>query len=255
MATTLTPRLIWSWLCELANSDAPTLRLLRSHSTSSVGVPPYRHKLSRVCPDRAMADVTPEGQLERALELTDARPGEAVTLLREICLAPLAAPGTTSGAGENDFKTRETAVTTLASVLAKQRDAAALRGLLGELRPLFAALPKAKTAKLVRTVIDAVATIPDTTALQVRLELLALPRSCALTACFRLPCVRRLSFVASRWSGRRRRSARSCGIASSSVSRACTWTHRSSRTRWRSSPRTPPPPNWGKSLSHKCTAR
>ena len=191
-----------------------------------------------------MADVTPEGQLERALELTDARPGEAVTLLRAICLAPLAAPGTTSGAGENDFKTRETAVTTLASVLAKQRDAAALRGLLGELRPLFAALPKAKTAKLVRTVIDAVATIPDTTALQVRLQLLALPRACALTACFRRPACR-LSSVASRWSGRRRRSARSCGIASSSVSRACTWTHRSSRTRWRSSPRTPPPPSAG----------
>jgi len=105
--------------------------------------------------------------LERALELVDARPGEAVTLLRAVALAPLQAG---SASGPDDTKTRETAVTTLTSVLAKQRDAPALRALLGELRPLFAALPKAKTAKLVRTVIDAVATIPDTTALQVCLS-------------------------------------------------------------------------------------
>ena len=103
--------------------------------------------------------------LERALELVDARPAEAVQLLRSVALAPLLPAG--SASGPEDTKTRETAVTSLTSVLAKQRDAAALRALLGELRPLFAALPKAKTAKLVRTVIDAVATIPDTTALQV----------------------------------------------------------------------------------------
>ena len=105
-------------------------------------------------------------ELERALELVDARPAEAVQLLRAVALAPLPPGGAPSG--PDDTKTRETAVTSLTAVLAKQRDAPALRALLGELRPLFSALPKAKTAKLVRTIIDAVATIPDTTALQVR---------------------------------------------------------------------------------------
>jgi hypothetical protein len=121
-----------------------------------------------LCKARASLPMAANTDLERALELVDARPAEAVTLLRAVVLAPLPQAG--SASGPDDTKTRETAVTTLTSVLAKQRDAPALRALLGELRPLFAALPKAKTAKLVRTVIDAVATIPDTTALQVCLS-------------------------------------------------------------------------------------
>jgi|APGre2960657444_1045066.scaffolds.fasta_scaffold02451_5 26S proteasome regulatory subunit N6 len=101
-----------------------------------------------------------EQQLERALELCEARPAEAAALLRALVLSP--------GAAE-DLKSREAAVQALASLLAKQGDAPALRNLLTELRPLFALIPKAKTAKLVRLVIDAVATVPDTTALQVEL--------------------------------------------------------------------------------------
>lgn len=44
----------------------------------------------------------------------------------------------------------------------------ALRGLLTELRPLFGAIPKAKTAKLVRGLIEAISRVPDSTQLQVR---------------------------------------------------------------------------------------
>jgi len=106
-----------------------------------------------------------EEQLERARELSDARPAEAVALLRGVCLPP---GGTSAEGGDAALKAREAAVTALAALLAKQGDAAALRTLLSELRPLFAAIPKAKTAKLVRTVIDAVATVPNTTALQAR---------------------------------------------------------------------------------------
>ena len=44
----------------------------------------------------------------------------------------------------------------------------ALRVLLTELRPLFGAIPKAKTAKLVRGLIEAISRVPDSTQLQVR---------------------------------------------------------------------------------------
>jgi len=96
-----------------------------------------------------------------AAELADAKPAEAVALLRSVCLAP-------GSPGDAELKAREAAVGALCALLAKQRDAAALCALLSELRPLFAVIPKAKTAKLVRTVIDAVATVPDTAALQAR---------------------------------------------------------------------------------------
>lgn len=66
-------------------------------------------------------------------------------------------------------KVKEAAVTALAKLLAKLKDAPALRALLTELRPLFATLPKAKTAKIVRTVLDVVATMPDSIALQLEL--------------------------------------------------------------------------------------
>jgi len=58
-------------------------------------------------------------------------------------------------------------VTGLAEVYAKQEDAQALRGLLSELRPLFAVIPKAKTAKLVRGLIEAISRVPNSTQLQV----------------------------------------------------------------------------------------
>jgi 26S proteasome regulatory subunit N6 len=116
-------------------------------------------------------------QVEQAAELADAQPAAAAALLRAVALAP-GAPG------EADLKAREAAVTALASLLAQQRDAASLCTLLSELRPLFAAIPKAKTAKLVRTVIDAVALVPDTAALQVSsARALACRRSPAAPRC------------------------------------------------------------------------
>lgn len=58
-------------------------------------------------------------------------------------------------------------MTTLGQVYAKKGDAASVRTLLSELRPLFGVLPKAKTAKLVRSLIEAISTVPDSTQLQV----------------------------------------------------------------------------------------
>ena len=62
---------------------------------------------------------------------------------------------------------KENAVTKLGQLYAAEKDAQAIRTLLTELRPLFGALPKAKTAKLVRALIEAIASVPDSTQLQV----------------------------------------------------------------------------------------
>lgn len=59
------------------------------------------------------------------------------------------------------------AIQKLSDLYAKQQDAGALRALLTELRPLFAAIPKAKTAKIVRTIIETIAKVPNSTQLQV----------------------------------------------------------------------------------------
>ncbi len=55
----------------------------------------------------------------------------------------------------------------MADLYAAQGDAPALRQLLTELRPLFAAVPKAKTAKIVRGIIETVARVPNSGKLQV----------------------------------------------------------------------------------------
>lgn len=97
-------------------------------------------------------------------EYVDARPQQAIADLKDIAL----------GQHPNDaesIKIKEQAIQLLADTLAKQQDAAALRQLLTDLRVLFAAIPKAKTAKLVRNVIDAIAKVPNSTALQVTPEM------------------------------------------------------------------------------------
>ena len=96
-----------------------------------------------------------------AQEHEQAQPQVAIGKLRDIVL----------GDHPNDaetIKTKEQALQSLANLYAKQKDAEALRALLTELRPLFALIPKAKTAKIVRTVVDTIAKVPDSTAVQVR---------------------------------------------------------------------------------------
>ena len=68
----------------------------------------------------------------------------------------------------------------------KAKDAQALRQLLTDLRPLFTALPKAKTAKLVRTIIDTIAKVPGSTQVQVR------PLHCPAFAALLSPIATRL---------------------------------------------------------------
>ena len=98
--------------------------------------------------------------LTSAGELTD--PAAAAAALRGVALAGPDADG------PECVKVREAAVAALCANRAAARDGPGLAGLLTDLRPLFAAIPKAKTAKLVRGVIDAIAKVPGTEALQVR---------------------------------------------------------------------------------------
>jgi hypothetical protein len=65
------------------------------------------------------------------------------------------------------IKVKEEAVLKLCSLKVAQSDAEGLRTLLTELRPLFVKFPKAKTAKIVRNIIDAIVKIPNSTDLQV----------------------------------------------------------------------------------------
>ena len=64
------------------------------------------------------------------------------------------------------MKQREAAVQKLAAKLVEEKDAARLRQLLADLRPSFASIPKAKTAKMVRQLLDSLAAIPGTTDMQ-----------------------------------------------------------------------------------------
>ncbi len=74
--------------------------------------------------------------------------------------------GETSSDAES-VKVKEEALQKLCDLKVQQKDAAGLRHLLTELRPLFAKFPKAKTAKMVRNLIDAISRVPDSTELQV----------------------------------------------------------------------------------------
>lgn len=98
-------------------------------------------------------------RFQSALENQKENPAATISTLREIILAP--------GGDAESVKVKEQAIQKLADLHASRNDATALKTLLVELRPLFGVVPKAKTAKIVRTIIEAIAKVPDSTVLQV----------------------------------------------------------------------------------------
>ncbi|CAL5399417.1 unnamed protein product [Camellia sinensis] len=88
-------------------------------------------------------------------------PTEAISILYRI----LENPSSSSEA----LRIKEKAISNLSDLLREQNRAEELRSLLTQLRPFFSLIPKAKTAKIVRGIIDAVAKIPGTSDLQISL--------------------------------------------------------------------------------------
>ncbi|KAG6394590.1 hypothetical protein SASPL_145179 [Salvia splendens] len=99
-----------------------------------------------------------EDSISAAKEKTAA---EAIPLLYGI----LEDPSSSSEA----LKIKELAITDLSDRLREVGRAEELQSLLTKLRPFFSLIPKAKTAKLVRGIIDSVAKIPGTSDLQISL--------------------------------------------------------------------------------------
>jgi tetratricopeptide (TPR) repeat protein len=64
---------------------------------------------------------------------------------------------------------KELSIYKLGALYARAREPEKLRALLQSIRPFFATVPKAKTAKIVRSLIDLVAEIPDTLPFQIEL--------------------------------------------------------------------------------------
>ena len=86
---------------------------------------------------------------------------EAITILYRVLDNPAAL--------SEALRVREQAIAKLSDLLREESRGEDLRGLLTTLRPFFSLIPKAKTAKIVRSIIDSVAKIPNSTDLQISL--------------------------------------------------------------------------------------
>ncbi|KAF7151614.1 hypothetical protein RHSIM_Rhsim02G0180600 [Rhododendron simsii] len=89
------------------------------------------------------------------------KPSEAISILYRILDNP--------SSSAEALRIKEKAISNLADLLREENRAEELRSLLTQLRPFFSLIPKAKTAKIVRSIIDAVAKIPNTSDLQLSL--------------------------------------------------------------------------------------
>ena len=67
---------------------------------------------------------------------------------------------------DSALRVKELAIYKIGRIYQKRGEATNLGDMTKNLRPFFATIPKAKTAKLVKLTIDAIAKIPETTALQ-----------------------------------------------------------------------------------------
>ena len=102
-----------------------------------------------------------KAEFDSAMEIAKDQPSIAAQKLHAIL----------TGTYPNDtesLKVKESAVDALVKLLMEQGESTKLRSLLDDLRPWFAVIPKAKTAKQVRLIIDSIGKIPGTS--QILLE-------------------------------------------------------------------------------------
>ncbi|XP_074280019.1 26S proteasome non-ATPase regulatory subunit 11 homolog [Silene latifolia] len=86
---------------------------------------------------------------------------ESISILYKVLEDPSSSP--------EALRTKEQAITNLTDLLRQENRAQDLCSLLTQLMGFFSLIPKAKTAKIVRGIMDAVAKIPNTTELQITL--------------------------------------------------------------------------------------
>eukprot|EP00245_Coleochaete_scutata_P002309 TRINITY_DN1300_c0_g2_i1.p1 TRINITY_DN1300_c0_g2~~TRINITY_DN1300_c0_g2_i1.p1 ORF type:complete len:509 (-),score=114.46 TRINITY_DN1300_c0_g2_i1:261-1718(-) len=102
-----------------------------------------------------------QGRSKDFAEIRDSNPDAAIRIYRNLLASKSESPDV--------IRTKEIAINNLAELLAKQGRAEELRTLLTDLLPYFSLIPKAKTARIVRMIIDLVAEVPGTTDLQLEL--------------------------------------------------------------------------------------
>ncbi|KAL3501458.1 hypothetical protein ACH5RR_035907 [Cinchona calisaya] len=88
-------------------------------------------------------------------------PSEAISILYQILENPSSSP--------DALRIKEQAISNLSDLLRQENRAEELKNLLTKLLPFFSLIPKAKTAKIVRGIVDSVAKIPGTSDLQIAL--------------------------------------------------------------------------------------
>ncbi|KAJ0988104.1 hypothetical protein J5N97_006460 [Dioscorea zingiberensis] len=115
----------------------------------------------RILGSTIMSSFLPATTDSVALALEAKEPSESISILYRI----LEDPSSSSEA----LRIKEQAISNLSDLLRQEKRAEELRSLLTQLRPFFSLIPKAKTAKIVRGIIDAVAKIPGTSELQISL--------------------------------------------------------------------------------------
>ncbi|CAL9025221.1 unnamed protein product, partial [Prunus brigantina] len=114
-----------------------------------------------ILPDGTLFLIIIEPQKDNILEVNDVSPSEAISILFRI----LENPSSSSEA----LQIKEQAITNLTDLLRQENRGEDLRNLLTQLRPFFNLIPEAKTAKIVGSIIDAVANVPGTSDLQISL--------------------------------------------------------------------------------------
>jgi len=109
-------------------------------------------------PQAAMS--SPSEALEKADALATTNPAESESLYRSILALDLAA-ATPDLPKDDTIRLKESAITGLSALFVKASNPAALSDLATSLRPFFTAISKAKGAKIIRALLDALASVPD----------------------------------------------------------------------------------------------
>lgn len=105
------------------------------------------------------SEVKLDPRVASAKEVLESDQSKGRALLREVIAL--------DGSDAEVLKAKEQAISCLCRSFVDSSDAQGLKSLLKDLLPLYSSMPKAKTAKIVRTVIDALARVPKSEALQV----------------------------------------------------------------------------------------